>query len=268
MNVLNVLRYVFVTVSVMFVLSMSSFAYAHFEWLVPHTWQLEKGQKTRIILAYGHSFPTSEQLIDYRTYSLSMTTPDGHKQTLKPVVKEKWVEAEAQIQQSGIYLFTSEVLGEISKWVKTTEGYKDSSKEKIVEEDVVEKWWVYRLCKSVVRAGKDGGGYSRVLGGKIEIIPLDDPTNIRCGEMLKVKVLFQGKLLSDSPVYSVYGGFKAPSHDDWYYQKVTTDKEGTAEINIDKKGAWILFADKSIKNIKGQPYNCKAHGCRLTFYVP
>ena len=264
----NLLRYSMEVLLVILFLSMSSFAYAHFEWLVPQTWQLEKGGKTRIILAYGHGFPTSEQLIDYSTYSLSMTTPDGDKQTLKPVVKEKWVEAEAQIQQSGIYLFTSEIPGEISKWVKTIDGYKDSSKEKIVENDVVEKWWVYRFCKCVARVGKGNGGYSRVLGAKIEIIPLDDPTSIRRGEMLRVKVLFQGKPLPDSPVHSVYGGFKAPSHDDWYYQKVTTDKEGVAEVNIDKKGAWILFADKSIKNIKGQPYNCKAHGCRLTFYVP
>ncbi|MBW2052857.1 MAG: DUF4198 domain-containing protein, partial [Deltaproteobacteria bacterium] len=230
----NLLRYSMEVLLVILFLSMSSFAYAHFEWLVPQTWQLEKGEKTRIILAYGHGFPTSEQLIDYKTYFLSMITPDGQKQTLRPVVKEKWVEAEVQVQQPGVYIFSSEVPGEISKWVKTTEGYKDTSKEKINEDNVVEKWWVYRFCKCVVCGGKGKGDYSKVLGAKIEIIPLNDPTDIRYGDILKVKVLFEGKPLSGSPVHSVYGGFKAPSHDDWYYQKVTTDKEGVAEVNIDK----------------------------------
>ena len=49
-------------------------------------------------------------------------------------------------------------------------------------------------------------GFSTAIGDKLEIVPLTNPTTIKPGDELTVRVLFKGQPLANN-VYATYDGF-------------------------------------------------------------
>ena len=79
----------------------------------------------------------------------------------------------------------------------------------------------------------------------MEIIPQKDPSLVKSGEVLPVKVLLDGKP-ARTYVYGTYAGFsEAPNT---FAYTTRTNKEGIAEIKMLHNGAWVLI----VKEV--QPY--------------
>jgi uncharacterized GH25 family protein len=76
----------------------------------------------------------------------------------------------------------------------------------------------------------------------MEIVPVQDPSTLKVGSMLEVKVLFEGNPAKSTVVYGTYAGFSdVPGT---FAYTTSTDKEGIAKIKILKKGVWLLVAKR------------------------
>jgi uncharacterized GH25 family protein len=91
-----------------------------------------------------------------------------------------------------------------------------------------------KFMKTFVRVG-DGGGdrsWAEPLGHGLEIVPATDPTALRAGDRLAVRVLREGKPLPDQPV-----GVQAAGRDP---ALMRTDSAGRVTFALDRPGAWLI----------------------------
>jgi uncharacterized GH25 family protein len=77
---------------------------------------------------------------------------------------------------------------------------------------------------------------TRPMGHELEIVPLKDPSVLKKGEALPVRVLFRGKPLTGVQVSAVYAGAKLEGH--VFPVSSTTDAKGEAKLELDRPGLW------------------------------
>jgi uncharacterized GH25 family protein len=93
-----------------------------------------------------------------------------------------------------------------------------------------------RYLKCLVRAGGKGDDtWKQSAGHKLEIVPLVDPTGLKAGEALVVRVLFEGKPLAGAKV-TTYSrtGKKVKT------RTATTTAAGEARFTLDAAGMYLV----------------------------
>ena len=93
-------------------------------------------------------------------------------------------------------------------------------------------------AKAVISVGGQGQGLSREVDDLLEIVPLKSPAGLKQGDLLPVKILFQGKLLSHDYLYATYSGFS--DENETYAFTTMMNNEGKANIKLLKKGVWLV----------------------------
>ncbi|MDO4997665.1 MAG: DUF4198 domain-containing protein, partial [Neisseria sp.] len=84
---------------------------------------------------------------------------------------------------------------------------------------------------------------TRPLGHLLEIVPLDNPANIRVGEPFKVKVLYRGEPLPNVTLTATFEGFDLRDHSKTHKVEAqafsdTTAADGTVDIIPLRQGFW------------------------------
>ena len=93
-----------------------------------------------------------------------------------------------------------------------------------------------RYVKCLVQAGgKSDETWKKLAGHRLEIEPLADPSSLRTGAVLKVRVLFEGKPLANVPLFALHREGEKVSR-----QKLTTAMDGTAELKLTHAGLWLV----------------------------
>lgn len=88
-------------------------------------------------------------------------------------------------------------------------------------------------AKAIVRVGDTAdASWREPVGLALEIVPLADPTRLRAGDALPVRVLSAGRPLGGLPLRAVARG-RAPAF-------VTTDARGEASIPLAAGGPWLI----------------------------
>ena len=74
----------------------------------------------------------------------------------------------------------------------------------------------------------------------LEIVPLVELGKLKKGDVLPVKILFNGKPLKGTEVNASYAGFKGGDH---HASAVTvkSDNDGIVSIKLSHKGGWIIM---------------------------
>lgn len=92
-----------------------------------------------------------------------------------------------------------------------------------------------RCAKSLIVAG-DGvaDGFDKVLDLPLEVIPLRNPQLLRLGDILQVRILHEGKPLSNVLVHG--RNATDPTHP----VSTRTDAEGCVDIKLDRHGVWMI----------------------------
>lgn len=93
-------------------------------------------------------------------------------------------------------------------------------------------------AKTFTRSGEGAGGFERVLGHRLEIVPVVDPLARTVGDELEVRVLFEGQPAVGVRVAAGHEGL--PPHT--YVATARTDASGRATIALDAPGLWFLRA--------------------------
>lgn len=124
------------------------------------------------------------------------------------------------------------------------EGYKNvlELRTKLNAENQAGKEKYSRSLKTIVQSGsKQTHAFSKPLGLKIEIVPLENPYAVRPGSELKVKLLFEGQPLAGKKIMATHDTYSKKPED--YAHVATTDLEGVAAFNINKPGIWMIRAN-------------------------
>lgn len=121
-------------------------------------------------------------------------------------------------------------------WTQTTKGWVVGSKkglDGVIGSNLYEKY-----CKTLVTVGKADDGWSRVLGQKLEIVPLSDPTAARVGDVVAFRFLYDGKPFAPENVLATYDGF---SYDTMTFAYSTEPgDDGAARVKITAPGLWMV----------------------------
>lgn len=144
-------------------------------------------------------------------------------------------------------------------WSKNQAGWKRESLKEMPDAQYCEQTRMYG--KNIVNIGHDSAdtrGIVRPIGQLLEIVPLDNPANVRVGELFKVKVLYRGEPLAGATLTATFEGFDMSDRSKTHKVEAqafsdVTAADGTVDIIPLRQGFWKAsvehktdFADQSV----------------------
>ncbi len=220
-------------------------SHGHNVWLNPGDYAPQVGSTVDIGIGWGHQYPADrvdQEMKEDRLEEIRAMDPDGRTVHLTKVSTALY---QLNIEKAGAYVVIARI--KPGFFTVTPEGRKWGDKTTV---DHPIKCTNFHIeAKTVLIAGKDEKGLDRLAGLPLELIPLTNPRNLKSGDKLQVKVLYDGKLLLDTKVQATYAGFEAgdtASHQGSpqgrrYPVETGTDDYGQAVIPLDKAGYWMIL---------------------------
>lgn len=96
-----------------------------------------------------------------------------------------------------------------------------------------------RYAKAVLRTGDGPADHvTRPFGLRAELLPLSDPSTLRVGQSLTLRLLADGKPVSDALIGGIYAASKG-APDDWPL-KARTKQNGEVSFVLEQAGAWLF----------------------------
>lgn len=211
----------------------------------------------------SHHFPApvADYLAPERADKILFITPAG-KQIAAKQTKDGTFKPQALLKENGTYVAVAVPVNGFA--TKTPEGYQQGKSKKDVS-DAIQCRFSQKYAKAVFTKGKGGGNvFSKPLGHAMEIIPLKDPSTLNTGDIMPVKVLLEGKPVSNF-IYGTYAGFSETANTFAYTTR--TNKEGVAEIKMIHDGAWLLIAKQEEAYPDAAECDLKSWAASLTFEI-
>lgn len=119
--------------------------------------------------------------------------------------------------------------------------------------------------KAVFQVGEArSGGFDIVLGYPAEVVPLDNPYNLRVGDALTVRCLVDGRAVPGQFVLAGgigAGGVAIPE------RSGRTDADGVARFTIDRAGRWYIKFINMVSLDEPSPIDYESKWATLTFEI-
>ena len=215
-------------------------ARAHDSWLLMKDSLVKPGAKARLNPISAHEFvvPGKDFMPHEKVASATFVGPDGTDVASTPVGTDAY-ESSVPLKTKGSYLAV--VKQQASFYSKTPDG--SVAKNKKEAPTAVDCRYSEKHAKAIFTVGGPGGNaYAKELGLPMEIVPLQDPTSVKPGGVLEVKVLFEGKPAASTVVFGTYAGFS--DNPGTFAYTTSTNKEGIAKIKLIKSGTWLLVTKR------------------------
>ncbi len=103
------------------------------------------------------------------------------------------------------------------------------------------------FSKAFINLTDESHLWSRPLGTRLEIVPLANPASLKSGDMLEVKILFEGRPVS-ARVQAAFDGKGAQGHG--FAVRTESGADGTARIALDQPGRWLIRARHSVDEVR------------------
>jgi len=226
-------------------------AYAHNIWLNPSNQFPEVGTTVDIGIGWGHKFPANrvdEELKEGRVAAIQAIDPDGMAVDLSKVSTGLY---RLKIDKPGAYLVTARI--KPGFFSKTPQGHKMGNKTTIP--NAVKCTNYHIQGKTILIAGGSDKNLTQTAGQPLEIVPLTNFKQMKPGDTITVKLLFDGKPLSDAKIKATYAGFEAADtashkhaskgnkghgHHRHFPVENITDAQGQADLQLEKTGYWMI----------------------------
>lgn len=245
--------------SVIGILFFSTVALAHYPWISMDDYTPKTGSNLKMVIGWGHAYPSYSFLDKDSVKTLQMKSASGKAAGLG-FISHNEIRSESAITTAGAYIVTGE--RKPGFYTKTTSGGKRSSKKGL--SNVLSCSFSHMCMKAVVNVGDEKGRVDMVIGQPMEIIPLVNPSDLKSGDYLPVKVLFQGKPFSGY-IYATYTGFSTETETFAYTMK--TDKKGKGKIRILQPGVWMIKTAESLPYPDEEECDSQSYIATLTFEV-
>ncbi|MCD6218883.1 DUF4198 domain-containing protein [Candidatus Calescamantes bacterium] len=229
----------------------------------------EFGAKTNLYFGFGHHFPVDDFLSPKQIEEFYYICPRcGKHHNLKPN-PGGFLDTEARFKEPGSYIIAAKLKpGFYTMFTEKGKIHHKIGPKTQIKGKVILSLYYEQYAKALVNAGKkDLINFDKTVGHKLEIIPLKNPLNLKLGDFLPVKVLFNGKSARFLRVYATYSGFS--TGDDFAYA-TSTNGEGIAKIRIIHWGVWLIKAEKKLPVPQEWKDKCNQlhYTATLTFEVP
>ena len=212
-------------------------AWAHELWITMDNYQITQNKAADGTVYNSHHFPASasDAVSPEQMDRFFFVSPDGRQTTAVNSGKGIY-RSDALLNETGTYVAVAFPINTF--FTKTPEGYQRGKSRKDVKNPIACSH-SQKFAKAVFSVRESGGNaYLKPMGHAMEIIPLKDPSALKAGEVLPVKVLLEGKPFQTF-VFGSYAGFSESS--DTFAYATRTNKDGIAEIKMIHDGAWILI---------------------------
>jgi uncharacterized GH25 family protein len=234
----------------LFLISTGRPAAAHNLWLNPGDYFPEVGTSVDIGIGWGHKYPADrvdQEVKADRVEEIGAVDPDGLPVALTKVSPALY---KLPVDKAGAYLVTAKIKS--GSFTMTAEGRKWGDRKSVA--DPIKCVNYHIEAKTVILAGGSDRSLSHPVGQPLEVIPLTHLGNLKNGDKLEVKVLFQGRPLAEAAVRASYAGFETPDMaphasskesgkkaKKHYPVETATDDTGRATVQLNKAGYWIIL---------------------------
>lgn len=205
-------------------------AHAHYPWLLSSHYAPNQDRSITAYVGWGHAFPLEGFLGVDRVASVELVGPDGKKKALESNGSLGY--ATPALGQKGNYALLATQSS--SYFTRTSQGNRRQSKEGL--DGVISCSYSSNNMKALISVGGGDEQIGKQHGQVLEIVPLNNPANLRVGEYLDVQVLVRDEPY-EGMVFATYGDF---SSDGAYAYTVEADNEGKASIRILHPGNWLV----------------------------
>lgn len=198
----------------------------------------------RAVINHGH--PGDRKAPDPdKLFELRVVGPDGWERPVRPEGIPQMLEGIPVLVtplldtkgETGTWLVAARY--DNGYWVKTDYGHRNTSK--VEFPSASESLHSMKFAKALIFSGTSTPSVSgRVLGHRLELVPLDDPFAVPMGSRLRVRVLFEGKPLAGVGVE--IGDGRTPKKES-EIARYLSNREGVAEVPIVKAGLQVVVVD-------------------------
>jgi uncharacterized GH25 family protein len=202
--------------------------HAHYPWIAVDAGAEPHGT-LRITL--GHAFLEHGQLPADRLEGIRLVQPDGSVQPLRLGESENHPLPAAA--EEGARLIVAEQ--QSAYWSRTHEGGRMASREEYPAAFSCTQSG--HAMKAVVGDGP-GSAWQHVQGHVLELVPMIDPTALRAGDPMEIRVLFHGEPWKGE-LKATFAGYQGAS-EERYAVTVQTDTNGVARLVPAASGYWLV----------------------------
>jgi len=227
------------------------------------------GAKTNLYFGFGHHFPVDDFLSQEQIEEFYYVCPRcGKHHNLKPN-PGGFLETEVKFKEPGAYIVAAKLKpGFYTMFIEKGKIHHKIGPKTNIKGKVILSLYYEQYAKCLINAGKkDLINFDKPVGHKLEIVPLKNPSNLKLGEFLPIKVLFNGRPERFCKVYATYSGFS--TGDDFAYA-TSTDSKGIAKIRIIHWGVWLIKTDIKLPAPDELKDKCNQlhYTATLTFEIP
>ena len=232
---------------------------AHEFWVTPSGWVLPPGGRATILANVGDQFPGANSFTTPdRIETIRLVGPGTDTVIPPPYRREKdSLAADTQLPKApGTYVGivvvkprVGEKSGPVFQQHIAHQGLDDvrdyRAKHRETEKAVRERY--SRYGKTLLRVGT-GGSSTHVttpVGLKIELVPQVDPTTLRAGSMLRVRLLLDGQPAANALVGAIYASARG-TPETWPLTG-RTDAKGDVEFRLQDAGPWLIRAVRTVR---------------------
>ena len=217
---------------------------AHETWILPATSHIEKPGDATLLVTSGMSFPRPEVAVDPTSVSRSgVCVGNPPCRELEPhSVIGSALAVRAKIDQPGIATvwlelpphaieLTPALVEEYFNEIRVDQALRDAW---AAEQPKVWRERYAKFAKTILRVGAPESAdvaWSKPIGGALEIVPNSDPTQLRTGDSLTVRVLKHSVPLAGLMLAVQENGLR-----DWQQ----TDAHGQATFTLRGRGPWLI----------------------------
>ena len=248
-----------------------SAARAHDTWLLPGKFREAAGRKVELALTSGMAYPANESAIDPARIERSGVRLAGKTATL--VVGEKGKDAlhlAAALPAAGVATLwvelhprTLDLTPEQVEEYLAEIGAPSSVRERYLSAPAPRRWreTYTKHTKTFVRVGEPSsdGSWAEPIGLAFELVPESDPTGLKPGQDLAVRLLRDGK-----PAAGLAVGLVREGSGEAVMR--TTDFDGRASFPLAMAGRWLLRATE-LRPIDGKDVDWESDFTTLTLEV-
>lgn len=232
-------------------------ALAHEFILVPQPWKsYSSGQQLPFNLVSSHVFMKSEELenpanvkVAYMGKEIAVTANEDFKTYTGTLT----------IGDPGAALLHAHRLGEV--WSKTPKGVVKGDRSTL--KGVVWARKYEKFCKTFIPVDGKTQGWDIKTGDALEIVPLNNPLELKIGDELEVQILYNGEPVSPEAVTATYDGFTDIPNAYAFFTEPYG--EGHAKIKISALGFWMVRVQYIVDQ---KSTNYEQHAMRAVLAFP
>jgi len=249
-----------------------TFAQAHEFWMQPLKFFLRPGERTSISFLVGENFIGEQwDLKVHKVEKLEIHRSGGVKNLLDSIKVSSKDNLSVTPQEEGTHMIILqssnafiELPGEKFNEYLTEDGLDDvlTHRKKTGTLDKPGKEYYRRYSKLLLQVGnKRDDTYKKVMGDPIEIVPEANPYTFKKGDLVKFRILSEGK-----PIFGVKVRVWNRFENRTTIQPVYPEKNGIIEMRIVNPGPWMVSVVKMVPST--QPgADWQSHWASLTFGV-